>query len=248
MYWKVLEKTVLYHSLGVSNPEDVTTLQHPAQLKLLEGEKRNCSDGGKQMFAGTMKGLDLFSRPRYNSRCRPALGTKGKRTLLYLLSFAGWALPPREIKACAFTNRANGRHAYLFYIYLQCSQELKISPEMKAYVGIKSRSCSSLTANHAFRTLLAGVFMSVAFPETQRCGRGGKGWGRRNVWRKTMKGSLERRFWPRGQEDARFPKAAVCRGTKQIKDINKTSIVGVQIHDHGWFTLMHLKPSIILFA
>lgn len=168
MYWKVREKTVLYHSLGVSNPEDVKTLQHPAQLKLLEGEKRNCSDGGKQMFAGTMKGLDLFSRPRYNSRCRPALGTKGKRTLLYLLSFAGWALPPREIKACAFTNRANGRHAYLFYIYLQCSQELKISPEMKAYVGIKSRSCSSLTANNAFRTLLAGVFMSVAFPETQR--------------------------------------------------------------------------------
>lgn len=63
-----------------------------------------------------------------------------------------------------------------------------------------------------------------------------------------MKGSLKHRFWPRGQEDARFPKAAVCRGTKQIKDINKTSIVGVQIHDHGWFTLMHLKPSIILFC
>lgn len=50
-----------------------------------------------------------------------------------------------------------------FIFYLQCSQELKISPEMKAYVGIKSGSCSSLTANNAFRTSLAGVFISVAF-------------------------------------------------------------------------------------
>lgn len=105
------------------------------------------------------------------------LGTKRKWALLYLLSFAGLTLPPREINAYVFTNRANGRHAYLFYIYLQCSQELKISPEMKAYVGIKSRRCSSLTAKDAFRTLLASVFISVAFlryKDKEEVGRAGK--------------------------------------------------------------------------
>lgn len=145
------------------------------------------------------------------------LGTKRKWALLYLLSFAGLTLPPREINAYVFTNRANGRHAYLFYIYLQCSQELKISPEMKAYVGIKSRSCSSLPANNAFRTSLAGVCISVAFlrykEEVGRAGKEEMSAGRQR------KAATNTAFGSRGQEDARYSKAAVCPGNEQIKDI-----------------------------
>lgn len=52
---------------------------------------------------------------------------------------------------------------YLFAVLLK----LKNFPEMKAYIGIKSLSCSSLTANNVFWSSLAGVFVFVAFPETK---------------------------------------------------------------------------------
>lgn len=57
--------------------------------------------------------------------------------------------------------------------------------------------------------------------------------GRRNVCKKTMKSR------PREQDDARYPKAALCLGIKQIKDINKTSVTLVfRFDEHGWFTLI----------
>lgn len=57
--------------------------------------------------------------------------------------------------------------------------------------------------------------------------------GRRNVCKKTMKSR------PREQDDARYPKAVVCLGIKQIKDINKTSVTLVfRFDEHGWFTLI----------
>lgn len=51
-----------------------------------------------------------------------------------------------------------------------------------------------------------------------------EGVGRRNVWRKTMKSKHKHCFRARGQEDARYPKAAVCPGIEQIKDIKKTPV------------------------
>lgn len=83
-------------------------------------------------------------------------------------------LPPREINAYVLSDRADGRDARLFYMHLQRSQELKCSSQMKAYIGTKSPSGSSLAAHNAFRSFLAGVFVSVAFPETEE-GRGEKG-------------------------------------------------------------------------
>lgn len=95
------------------------------------------------------------------------VGYKEEMSLIvFIILFWGLTLPPREINAYVFSNRADGRDAYLFYMYLQRSQELKCSPQMKTYVGTESPSCSSLTAHNAFRSLLAGVFVSVAFPET----------------------------------------------------------------------------------
>lgn len=115
--------------------------------------------------------------------------------------FWGLTLPPREVNAYVFSNRANGRDACLLLIYLQCSQELKISTQVKAYVEIKSLGCFSLTTNNASRSLSAGFFISVAFPEKNE-GRGrkegprGGRWGRRkDVWRKTTEGSHKLCFW-----------------------------------------------------
>lgn len=113
------------------------------------------------MFASTMKYLYVRSHARYKSSSLLVVGYKKEMNLIIFIILCSLTSPPREIYAYAFSNGANG--AYLFYIYLLPGVE--ISSQTKAYTGIKSLSCSSLTTNNTFRSLLAGVFVLVAFPE-----------------------------------------------------------------------------------
>ena len=64
---------------------------------------------------------------------------------------------------------------------------------------------------------------------------------------KTMKGS----HWPgpQGQDEMKYPKAAVCQGIHQAQDRNTTSLAFMfRLHEHKWFTQMHLKPSTTSFS
>ena len=50
--------------------------------------------------------------------------------------------------------------------------------------------------------------------------------------------------WARGQDETKYPKAAVCQGTDQAQDRNTTSLAFMfRLHERGWFTQTHLKPS-----